>query len=250
MVGDDTSMPGTQTSELFPFALAAGGLVVTPRSPGIASRGIPGVTHISARDRYELLRKLYRIRGSVEEYSRYVSCAWDHVISDCSAEQFFDSWIKQGFEALSSSAEYCALSRGISSLPPNNSLSSLEQKVRSTPLYGVAVRIHLTYSPPRQHDYLNLVRLNVWAGDQLLGSACMSELIGETEFMVLLPARSKYTSIKVELHSAGRLPFFNWRHWLNVNVDLHQSSLANPVDHLTVLSSNGSFQSSPTTNLA
>lgn len=72
LAAHDASRPGPLPSELLPFAMASGALVVTPRGVGPMHLGTPGVQVLCVREAGELKRKLARLalsqRGEADGY--------------------------------------------------------------------------------------------------------------------------------------------------------------------------------------
>ncbi|MCC9193849.1 glycosyltransferase [Arthrobacter sp. zg-Y916] len=64
LAAHDASRPGPLPSELLPFALASGALVVTPRGIGPMQLGKPGVEVLCVREAGELNRKVARLAAS------------------------------------------------------------------------------------------------------------------------------------------------------------------------------------------
>lgn len=64
LAAHDASLPGPLPSEILPFALASGALVVTPRGVGPMHLGRPGVEVLSVRESGELNRKVARLAAS------------------------------------------------------------------------------------------------------------------------------------------------------------------------------------------
>lgn len=226
VVGDDTSLPGTQASELFPFALAAGGLVVVPRTPGIASRGVAGETHFTARDRSELIRKLVRLRSDFKEYAKYLTNARAHVRDFCMAEDYFSMLLTRAFESRNQAQVSNSFFGKISSLPSKGVLASRSWKVNSTALHGSRITLVINYSPPSRHENLALIRFQIRLGETLVGSARLSDMLGESELVVDIPSRAKPGALSVELYSDDALPFFNWNKWIDCSVDLSQVNVS------------------------
>lgn len=88
LAAHDASRPGPLPSELMPFALASGALVVTPRGVGPMHLGTPGVEVLCVRESGELNRKMARLALSESsEAETHVAAARKLATTELQAER-------------------------------------------------------------------------------------------------------------------------------------------------------------------
>lgn len=244
VVAHDTSLPGIQNSEYFGFALAAGGLVATLRAPGAAVGGIAGDTHITVRDRHELLRKLSRLRDDEAEYSRYLRNSARYISQECSAEKFLSDIIDSAFSEMRFKDANRSRTLWLdSAFPGPGVLAHQTWKPNIAGLLSARLTLTFRYSPPKYHPLLRQVRVRIKLGPKLVAEADLVDLIGESRLSVDVPSRIARSSISCELVSESPLPFFNWQSYVALDVEFKQESLLVPVVSLQVAGTNTSFKS-------
>ncbi|SMY13259.1 glycosyltransferase family protein [Brevibacterium jeotgali] len=225
VVGFDSTLPDSQPSEYFAFALAAGALVVTPRSAGAGIAGEPGESHITARDRGEVKRKLARLSEDEADYRRYISRARELSKSLFSAEAFIGSAIH------SAKTHADTLTTGTSSIavqtPYPNQGTLQHQNWRSTLLGVSATRLKLavSYHPPEGVLRTRDVSFRVRLGDLVVARLPLTELQGEHTFFIDLPSRYPERVVTVELYADQPLSFFNWRRYTELTLAFSESAL-------------------------
>ncbi|MEC3850804.1 glycosyltransferase [Paenarthrobacter ureafaciens] len=93
----DASVPGPLPSEVLPFALAAGSLVVVPRGVGPMNICEPGTASVSVREKGELALKLSRLASSPGSTARILAAAEEVVSGPLNAEHRLAAMMDQIF---------------------------------------------------------------------------------------------------------------------------------------------------------
>lgn len=105
----NSSLLGPLPSEVMPFALASGALVVVPRGVGPMNIGIPGVVSVAARERGELALKFKDLAVSHERIQDILEAAENLVRSELNAERRLEGMLAALSE--SGQAEHVSVSK-------------------------------------------------------------------------------------------------------------------------------------------
>lgn len=243
VVPPDGSLPGVQPSDYFAFALAGGGLVVTPRLPGSVVGGVPGRTHITARDRYELTRKTHRLAEDYAEYARYLSAAREFVDDVYGAEDVLRGVLQAGSDNLKSHKLDIGNLVLSSPFPAAGVLASSAWKPQVGGLLSARLVIKLDFNPPFVHEMLKRVTVRIVLDEQNIAYANLADLVGECELYIDVPSRTPRAKLVVQLHSDSPLPFFNWKRFVSLKLNFSQRALSSPITSVGIASSSSAFNS-------
>lgn len=243
VVPADASLAGGQPGEYFSVALAASGLVVTPRAVGSAIGGIPGTTHITARDRYELQRKLNRLREDDGAGLRgYVTRAREHVRDHLVAETFIRELLT---EALLSTANRANSQDSLcltGAQARQGDSIQLVQNIHVDSYRGSTFRIKLQRMSNLRFSAAKLIEVQVCLDEHVIAICPLSELPELTKLSIAVPAGPTIRTAAIQLVTTDDLPFANWRAATEIIATLEEHRLDATSPQTRVLSSSASFQ--------
>lgn len=242
VVAPNAELPGTQFSDYMGFALAVGSIVVTPRAPGLDIGGEPGVTHITARDRYELIRKLNRIGDDRQEFDRYSNGARDFAGRVYDAETIIADLVARASKVLSS--RYVNKEHSLTVGPTTPKAGTLSSTAWSPNRISAPSRIAISirFFPPLVNDLLDQISLVIKFGVDGETEARLVDLVGESKVWYTVPRGYSLPSVKVELRASSELPFYNWRDLINVGIEFDQTPHSDGDPSRGMTASNGYFQ--------
>lgn len=227
VLSHDVSLPGTQADERFPFALATGSIVITPRIIGDASVGEPGVDHLCSRDRYELARKLIRLRDDRHRFDALREAARSAISTKHSAERQLQSLLDAGISHVRAACGNIAPSLVCSAtLPKSGVLASQRFSTRRLKAHGRAIRLDVrrtTGEPTRSDAFVLEVALGTTA--VLRAKLCR---LPESSWITLMPDRARPwpDSIEVRLRLTSPVERRNWAHETGLRVEFSETPAA------------------------
>ena len=240
----DESLSGGQPGAYFPFALAAGGLVVTPRAAGPARGGEPGTTHITARDKYELSRKLHRLRvDGGDALQSYIRRGQEYVREHLRAEPHLEALLAEARSATTSDWDPQTTLRFPSSQVSRRTFAVVQMNLAISQYRGSSLRVRIERLCTRTHPAQHLVSLRVRLDALVLATCAFSDLSEDTELTVDVPAGQAYSTVAVEILAESNLPFAPWRELTALHVYLDERSKDHARSQVTVHSSSESFRS-------
>lgn len=240
----DESLSGGQLGVYFPFALAAGGLVVTPRASGPALGGEPGMTHITARDKYELSRKLHRLReDGGDALQAYIRKGQEHVRESLLAEPHLESLLAEARFTATTNLDPQSTLQFPGSQVRRDASVAVKQSLAASQYRGSSLRVTLDRLCTRAHPAHHLVSLRVRLDSRVLATCPFSDLVEHSELTIDVPAGQALSAIAVELVAEGDLPFAPWRELTALQVSLEEHNRDHALTRLAVHSSSEFFRS-------